>query len=100
MHKDVSMLIMSVAGGGIDAGKLFGSRIACEEDRFYLLVRLALPGLFWKLLTLGSSKGMVSRTLQCQELSSALTWSKAPPPRHASAILGHRVWSAWEEVVP
>ena len=54
MHEDVTVLVVSVAGRGVDAGKFLGSWLSCNEDRFYLLVCLTPPAIAWKLFALSS----------------------------------------------
>lgn len=52
VHEDVTVLVVSVAGRGVDAGKFLGSWLSCNEDRFYLLVCLTPPAIAWKLFAL------------------------------------------------
>ena len=50
MHEEITVFIMFVALGGVDAGKPFVARISCEKNRFHLLVRLTLPALLRQFL--------------------------------------------------
>ena len=55
MHEDVAVLVVSEAGGGVDAGEFLGSRVSCGEDGFDVLIRLTLPTIFRQFFTLATT---------------------------------------------
>ena len=55
VHEDVTVLVVLVAGGGVDAEEFLGPRVTCGEDGFHLVVCFALPAVFREVFALGSA---------------------------------------------
>lgn len=55
VHEKVTVLVVFVAGGGVDSEEFLGSWVSCNEDGFHLLVCLPLPAIFRKFFALGSA---------------------------------------------
>lgn len=53
VDEEVTVLVVFVAGGGVDSGEFLGSWVSCNEDGFHLLVYLPLPAIFRKFFAPG-----------------------------------------------